>query len=256
MSWNGASRTSSGKEEDISTEGNSITIAGIGDLHVADSATRPCRDLFAEISERADVLALCGDLTNLGKTSEAEMLAEDLRSCTIPTVAVLGNHDFECGQTEEVVRILQDAGVRFLEDQVHEIAGVGFAGVKGFAGGFDSRMLGSFGEEPIKSFVAEVMNECNRLENALHALDTDRIVIVLHYAPIAATIEGEPKEIFPFLGSSRLAETIDRFDVKAVLHGHAHHGTYAGRTAKGIPVYNCARTIEKDSGRPYALIEV
>jgi Icc-related predicted phosphoesterase len=233
-----------------------ITIAGIGDLHVSETDAHPCRDLFAEISERADVLALCGDLTNLGKPKEAEILAEDLRSCRIPVIAVLGNHDFECGQAEEVTRILQDAGVKFLEGQVHEVKGVGFAGVKGFAGGFDSRMLGAFGEEAVKTFVAETVNEAMRLENALHALDTDRVVIILHYAPVAATIEGEPKEIFPFLGSSRLAETIDRFDVRAVLHGHAHHGSYAGRTPKGIPVYNCAQTIEKDSGKPYALIEV
>ena len=240
----------------MATAPKPLRIAGLADLHVEETAAHPYRDLFSEISDRADVLALCGDLTNFGKPAEAEILAEDLRSCSIPVLGVLGNHDLESGQGEEVVRILQQAGLCFLETRVREIAGVGFAGVKGFAGGFGRRMLSSFGETAIKAFVAETMNEAMRLENALHALQTERIVVLLHYAPIAGTLAGEATEIFPFLGSSRLAETIDRFRVKAVLHGHAHHGIYAGATPRGIPVYNCARPVAKDSGRPYALIEV
>jgi Icc-related predicted phosphoesterase len=231
-------------------------IAGIGDLHVGETAAGAWRELFAEISERADVLALCGDLTNLGAPREAEILADELATCRIPMVGVLGNHDFECGQPQEVTRILHDAGVHFLEGQSIEVAGIGFAGAKGFAGGFGARMLAPFGEPAIKQFVAEGVEEAIRLETALRALATERRVVVLHYAPIAATVEGEPKEIFPFLGSSRLAETIDRFGVGAVLHGHAHQGTYAAATPKGIPVYNCARSVAKPGGRPYALIEV
>lgn len=240
----------------MATARKPLTVAGLGDLHVEENADHRFRDLFSEISDRADVLALCGDLTNIGKPAEAELLAEDLRSCTIPVLGVLGNHDLESGEAEAVVRILQQAGLCFLETRVHEIGGVGFAGVKGFAGGFGRRMLSSFGEKAIKAFVGEAMDEAMRLENALHALQTERIVVLLHYAPIVATLEGEPAEIFPFLGSSRLAETIDRFQVSAVLHGHAHHGSYAGTTARGIPVYNCARPVAKASGRPYALIEV
>jgi Icc-related predicted phosphoesterase len=233
-----------------------ITVAGLGDLHAAEDTDRGLRELFREISERADVLALCGDLTNLGTPGEAEALAKDLESCRIPVVAVLGNHDHESGRPEEVERVLEGAGVRFLEDKVCRIHGVGFVGVKGFAGGFDRRMLGGFGEPAIKRFVAEAENEAMRLERSLCALDTERVVVVLHYAPIAATVEGEPKEIFPFLGSSRLGDTIDRFKVSVALHGHAHHGSYAGRTAKGVPVYNCAATVEKEGGRPYALLKV
>ena len=233
-----------------------LTVAGLADLHVEENAVHPYRELFAEISDRADVLALSGDLTNLGKHAEAEILAEDLQRSRIPVLGVLGNHDFESDQVEKVVQILQRAGLCFLETKVHEIRGVGFAGVKGFAGGFESRMLGAFGEEPIKHFVAATIAECLRLENALHLLATDRIVVLLHYAPVPATVIGEPEQIFPFLGSSRLAETIDRFPVSAVLHGHAHHGSYAGRTLKGIPVHNCARMVKKPGGRPYALIEV
>jgi Icc-related predicted phosphoesterase len=117
-------------------------------------------------------------------------------------------------------------------------------------------MLGPFGEPAIKAFVAEAENEAMRLERSLCALDAERVVVVLHYAPIAATVAGEPSEIFPFLGSSRLGDTIDRFKVSLVLHGHAHHGTYAGKTPKGVPVYNCAATVPKDGGRPYALLRV
>ena len=233
-----------------------LTIAGLGDLHVAESAVHPCRDLFREASEQADVLVLCGDLTNLGTCREAEILAADLESCSIPVIAVLGNHDCESGQPQEVVRILRETGLRFLDSEVHEIDGVGFAGTKGFAGGFDNRMLSPFGEAAVKQFVNEAVTEAARLENNLRALKTERIVVVLHYAPVVGTVEGEPKEIYPFLGNSRLAETIDRFPVNAVLHGHAHQGAYMATTARGIPVYNCAHSVTKPSGRPYALIEI
>lgn len=235
-----------------------ITVAGLGDLHVGGAeAERPYRELFAEISGRADVLALCGDLTNLGRPDEAEMLAEELRACTIPVVGVLGNHDLECGHVEAVERILRQGGVHLLGEHVCEVKGVGFAGVKGFAGGFGDRMLGAFGEAAIKAFVNEAVGEALKLENALRQLShVARKVVVLHYLPIAGTAAGEPCEIYPFLGSSRLAETIDRYDIRAVLHGHAHHGSYEGRTAKGIAVYNCALHVPKASGRPYALIRV
>lgn len=203
-------------------------------------------------------MALCGDLTNFGKTREAEILAEDLRHCTIPVVAVLGNHDYECGQPEEVVRILRSAGVTVLDEQAVEIAGVGFAGVKGFVGGFGRGELGAFGEQAIKGFVEESINEARKLENALRSLRTDRCVAVLHYAPIAATVAGEPPEIFPFLGSSRLAEAIDRFDnVRFAVHGHAHRGTFEGKTPGGVPVYNCAQfVVTERMGRPYALFSL
>lgn len=240
------------------SETRPVIVAGLGDLHVSESSAHPYRDLFAEIAEKADVLALCGDLTNLGRPHEAEILAEDLRSCRIPMVGVLGNHDLESGHGIEVRRILTQGGLKLLDEETHEIAGIGFAGVKGFAGGFGARMLSPFGEEAIKLFVTEAVNEAFHLENALHALaqETERLVVVLHYAPITETVVGEPLEIYPFLGSSRLAETIDRFPVKAVLHGHAHHGSAAGTTRTGVPVFNCAIPVAKATGRPYALVTV
>jgi Icc-related predicted phosphoesterase len=235
-----------------------LTLAAIGDLHVSETSQDRYRTLFEEISDKADVLALCGDLTNFGKISEAEILAEDLRHCTIPMVGVLGNHDYECGVPEEVTRIIQEAGVRMLGEQATVIEGVGFAGVKGFVGGFGRGELGAFGENAIKAFVDESREEARKLENALRSLRTERVVAVLHYAPIPETVEGEPLEIYPFLGSSRLAHAVDRFEnVKAVVHGHAHRGSYQGQTPGGVPVYNCAQyVVEPAFGRPYALLEI
>ena len=235
-----------------------ITVAAIGDLHVVETDEHRYRELFAEMSEVADVVALCGDLTNFGKTKEAEILAADMQACTIPIVAVLGNHDYECGQPEEVARILADAGATVLDEQATIVNGVGFAGVKGFIGGFDRGELGAFGESAIKTFVDESINEARKLENQLRTLRTDRAVAVLHYSPIAETVAGEPEPIFPFLGSSRLANAVDRFEnVKAVVHGHAHRGSYSGATPRGVPVYNCAQfVVQSRFNRPYALLEI
>jgi Icc-related predicted phosphoesterase len=235
-----------------------LTVAAIGDLHVTEDAVAPYREMFAEISRVADVLVLCGDLTNFGKSTEAEILAEDIRTCGIPVLGVLGNHDYECGQPEEVTRILHEAGMTVLDEQATEINGVGFAGVKGFMGGYGRGELAPFGEPIAKAFVDEVMKEARKLENALRTLRTERSVAVLHYSPVTDTLEGEPPEIFQYLGAQRLADPIDRFEhVKAVVHGHAHHGRYEGRTPRGIPVYNVAQFVLKPLfGRPYALIEV
>ncbi|HWT12542.1 MAG TPA: metallophosphoesterase [Allosphingosinicella sp.] len=235
-----------------------IKLAAVGDLHVTEASEHRYRDLFAEISEVADVLALCGDLTNFGKTREAEILAEDLRACTIPVVGVLGNHDYECGQADEVARILHGGGMTVLGEQAVIIEGVGFAGVKGFLGGFGRGELGAFGEPAIKQFVDEALDEARKLENALRTLKTERSVAVLHYAPVVDTVEGEPLEIYPFLGCSRLADAVDRFDnIAAVVHGHAHRGRHQGRTPRGTPVYNCALMVaEAELDRPYALIQV
>jgi Icc-related predicted phosphoesterase len=236
----------------------SVTVAAIGDLHVTENSTAPYRDMFAEISDAASILVLCGDLTNFGKTSEAEILAEDLRACTIPVLGVLGNHDYECGQHENVANILRDAGMTILDEQAVEVEGIGFAGVKGFIGGFGRGELAPFGEPEIKTFVEIAANEARKLENGLRSLRTERSVAVLHYSPILETLQGEPVEIHSYLGSARLADAIDRFDnVKAVVHGHAHHGTYEGKTMRGTPVYNCAQFVVNPLfGRPYALLEI
>ena len=242
----------------MASEDGKLRVAAIGDLHVMEDSVAPYRELFTEISGAADVLVLCGDLTNFGKTGEAEILAEDIRACSIPVLGVLGNHDYECGQPDKVCEILHQAGMTVLDEQAHEIDGVGFAGVKGFIGGYGRGELAPFGEPILKAVVDEVMNESRKLENQLRTLRTERSVAVLHYSPVVATIEGEPPEIFQYLGSQRLCEPIDRFDhVKAVVHGHAHHGTYEGRTPLGKPVYNVAQFVLRPLfGRPYALLEI
>ncbi len=214
-------------------------MAAVGDLHFgrAEQGT-PLRPLFAEVAERADVLALCGDLTDRGEPEEARALARVLTAVTIPIVAVLGNHDYESGKVDEVTRTLCDAGVRVLDGDSCEIEGIGFAGVKGFAGGFGRGTLGPWGEEIVKRFVQEALSEALKLETALGRLRTERRVALLHYSPIEGTVEGEPKEIYPFLGCSRLEEPLTRYPVDAVFHGHAHHGTLEGRTMNQVPVYN------------------
>jgi Icc-related predicted phosphoesterase len=235
-----------------------LRVAAIGDLHVMEDSIAPYRELFAEISNEAEVLVLCGDLTNFGKTKEAEILAEDIRACAIPVIGVLGNHDYECGQPENVTAILQSVGMKVLDEQAVEIEGVGFAGVKGFMGGYGRGELAPFGEPIAKAFVQEALDEARKLENQLRTLRTARSVAVLHYSPITDTIEGEPEAIFQYLGSQRLCDPIDRFEhVKAVVHGHAHHGTFEGKTPLGKPVYNVAQFVLKPlTGKPYAVIEV
>ncbi|KQY70333.1 metallophosphoesterase [Ensifer sp. T173] len=233
-----------------------VRIAAMGDLHVKEQDSPSYKELFSEVSQEADILVLTGDLTDLGKPREAELLVADLRSCSIPVVGVLGNHDYECGHVEEVRAIIKSSGMHLLEGQAVDLNGVGFAGVKGFAGGFGRFMLSSFGEPAIKAMVAESVEESMRLENALRQIRSERAMVVLHYAPIVETVEGEPIEIYPFLGSSRLAETIDRFPVSAVVHGHAHRGKYSGKTPGGAPVYNVASHVEKPTGKAYALLDL
>jgi Icc-related predicted phosphoesterase len=165
-------------------------------------------------------------------------MAKVLGSTPVPIVAVLGNHDYECDKVPEVTRILTDAGVRVLDGEAQEVLGIGFAGVKGFAGGFGRGALGPWGEPLIKRFVREALDEALKLETALSRLRTERRVALLHYSPIAGTVEGEPPEIYPYLGCSRLEEPLSRYPVDVVFHGHAHHGTVEGRTRNDVPVYN------------------
>jgi Icc-related predicted phosphoesterase len=235
-----------------------VKIAAIGDLHVTEDSVAPYRQLFLEMSDAADVILLCGDLTNFGRTSEAEILAEDIGECSVPVLGVLGNHDYEAGQPEVVERILHEAGMTFLGEQAVEIDGVGFAGVKGFIGGFGRGELAPFGEPEIKAFVDIANDEARKLENALRSLRTEKAVAVLHYSPTVETLEGEPIEIYQYLGSQRLADALDRFDnIAFAVHGHAHHGSYEGRTMHGTPVYNCAQFVLNDKfGKPYTLLEV
>ena len=237
-----------------------VRIAAVGDLHFGRAEYGPpLRALFGAVVEEADVLALCGDLTDTGEPEEARALARALSAASIPTVAVLGNHDYQSNKTDEVSRILCDAGVHVLDGSSYEVFGVGFAGVKGFAGGFGRGALGPWGEPTIKAFVQEALNEALKLETAIARLRTERRVVLLHYSPIEGTVEGEPKEIYPYLGSSRLEEPLSRYPVDAVFHGHAHHGTPEGRTKNDVPVYNVSISLLQrlaPEGRPFRLLEL
>jgi len=237
-----------------------VRIAAVGDLHFGRAEYGPpIRRLFGEVAEQADVLALCGDLTDTGEPEEARALARALGTATMPTVAVLGNHDYQSNKTPEVSRILCDAGVHVLDGNSYETLGVGFAGVKGFAGGFGRGALGPWGEQIIKTFVQEALNEALKLETALARLRSERRIVLLHYSPIEGTVEGEPKEIYPYLGSSRLEEPLSRYPVDAVFHGHAHHGTAESRTKTDVPVYNVSLSLLQrlqPEGRPFRILEV
>jgi Icc-related predicted phosphoesterase len=237
-----------------------LRIAALGDVHVSKTSQGLFHALFTQISSTADVMLLCGDFTDYGLPDEARILARELTaSVKIPVIAVLGNHDYEAGKQDEIRSILTDAGVTVLDGEATEVHGVGFAGVKGFAGGFGRGALGPWGERIIKQFVQEAVDESLKLEAALARLRTHRRVAVLHYAPVRATCEGEPPEILPYLGSSRLEEPINRYRVSAVFHGHAHRGTAEGRTATGVPVYNVAMPLLarlNPDRPPYLIVEL
>jgi Icc-related predicted phosphoesterase len=223
-----------------------IRVAAVGDLHCTKTSEGALQPLFAEMAESADIIALAGDLVDYGLPEEAHVLARELSvavKAKVPVLAVLGNHDFEDGQQEEVTRILCEAGVTILDGDAVEIKGVGFAGVKGFCGGFGRRALEPWGEPAIKSFVREALDEALKLESGLGRLRSRNRIALLHYSPIQGTVEGEPLEIYPFLGSSRLEDPINRYEVDAVLHGHAHHGSPEGRTSTQIPVYNVSMSL-------------
>jgi Icc-related predicted phosphoesterase len=237
-----------------------LRIAAIGDIHVSKSSQGTFHALFSQISHTAEVLLLCGDFTDYGLPEEARILARELTSSVnIPVIAVLGNHDYEAGKEAEITQILSDAGVSVLDGEATEVQGVGFAGVKGFCGGFGRGALGPWGEQATKRFVQEAIDEALKLETALARLRTTRRVAVMHYSPVRATVEGEPPEIFPYLGSSRLEEPINRYRVSAVFHGHAHRGTAEGRTAAGVPVYNVAMPLMarlNPDRPPYLVVEL
>jgi Icc-related predicted phosphoesterase len=237
-------------------------IAAVADIHVRESDKGKWVNYFKEASAKADVLIIGGDLTDTGDEVEAQVLAEELKACTIPVVAVLGNHDYEKGRHKLIRQIVQNENVHILNGEAIVIGNVGFAGIKGFGGGFDNYMLSMFGEGAMKAFVQEAVDEALHLDRALARLDADhpdiKKIAVMHYSPIKETVVGEPEAIFPFLGCSRLADPLVRRQVVAAFHGHAHVGTLEGATAGGVKVYNVAKPILLKAGYtvPFYVLEV
>jgi Icc-related predicted phosphoesterase len=246
----------------MTTPKETVRLAAVGDVHCGKNSQGALQALFAQIAEAADVLVLCGDLTDYGLADEARVLAKELAplfKAQVPVIAVLGNHDFEAGHPDQVRQVLCDAGVSMLDGESCEVLGVGFAGAKGFAGGFGRATLGAWGEPAVKHFVQEALDETLKLESALARLRTPQRVAVLHYAPIKATVEGEPVEILPWLGCGRLEEPLVRYPVQAVVHGHAHNGAPEGRARGDIPVYNVALPLLRKTypdRPPFRLLEI
>ena len=239
-----------------------IRVATVADVHVKEADKGKWTDYFKEVSVKADILVIAGDLTDTGDEMEAQVLADELKACNIPVVAVLGNHDYEKGRHKLIRQILTKQGVCILDGEAVVIKEVGFAGIKGFGGGFDKHMLSFFGEGAMKAFVQEAVDEALHLDRALARLDAEhgevKKIAVLHYSPIKETVIGEPEPIYPFLGCSRLAEPLNRHKVLAAFHGHAHVGTFEGKTSDGVSVFNVAKPILLKKGYtfPYFLFEV
>ncbi len=235
-----------------------MRIAALADLHFTPAAYEGIKTLMERVRDEADVLLLAGDLTNYGKASEMEPLLNVLVRLRLPIVAVLGNHDYESGQEAELMKMMTEEGIKVLDGTAYERDGVGFAGTKGFIGGFGRGVLTAFGEPEIKRIVQASIDEALKLERAMSQLRTEKRVVVLHYAPVVGTVTGEPAEIFPYLGTSRLAEVVDRHGANLVVHGHAHHGGREGKTVGGVPVYNVALHLLQTQQPPaaYRLFEV
>lgn len=241
----------------MSSDAKPLRIAAAADLHYSRLSKAHLATLFTKASKNADVLLLCGDLTDYGHVEEARVLAEDIRAhATIPVLAVLGNHDYETGHAMEIIETLDKVNVQVLDGESVEIKGVGFAGVCGFGGGFGQLMLDPWGEPLIKAFVQEAVDQANRLERALSRLHTRQRVVLLHYGPIRETIIGEDPELFPFLGCSRLEDPLNRFKVDVVFHGHAHNGSPIGHTSANIPVFNVALPLLAKTQPEHALFKL
>lgn len=234
-------------------------VAAVGDLHCTEEFKGAILPKLRSVDDEAEVLLLCGDLTDRGTVNEAEVLAGELAPLRLLKLGVLGNHDLETGHADEVRKILHQAGVHLLDGETWKIdQDLGFAGVKGFAGGFGDHVLQSWGEEPIKQFVMEALDESLKLETALAKLRTTKRVALMHYSPLRGTVVGEPPEIHAFLGTSRLQVPINRYHAAAVFHGHAHRGTHHDRTNRDVPVYNVAAPLLRrmTPSREYVVVEV
>jgi Icc-related predicted phosphoesterase len=218
-----------------------MRIAAVGDLHCRADTRKNIGTALAGVDSEAQCLLLAGDLTDHGTAEEAAWLAEELSQFKVTKVAVLGNHDYESGQEAVVKQKLEEAGIRVLDGEPLALGDeMGIAGIKGFAGGFEHAQLQRFGEVPLKAFVDACIAEELKLENALFQLRTRVRIALLHYSPCRPTLEGEPLEIYPFLGATRLSGPIDQLRPAAVFHGHAHRGTLRGATRGAVPVYNVA----------------
>jgi Icc-related predicted phosphoesterase len=221
-----------------------VRVAAAGDIHASQAARERVRRAFSEVEPRADLVLLAGDLTTTGLPDEAQVLADACAGLSIPVFAVVGNHDCHAGRHEELVATLEAGGIQVLDGAAKTCTAggieVGIVGTKGFVGGFAGAMLPDFGEPILREVYAETTRDAEAIADGLiHIVHCDVKIVLLHYAPVAATLEGEPEGIHVLLGSERLALPIAEHGADLVLHGHAHAGTFEGRIGS-IPVYNVA----------------
>jgi uncharacterized protein len=221
-----------------------IRIAAAGDVHASEATRERVVRAFEQVEGEADVILLAGDLTTTGEPEQAQVLADACRDISIPVFAVLGNHDYHVGRSADVCAVLEEAGVLMLDRswRTCTIAGLelGVVGTKGFVGGFPGAVLPDFGEPLLRRVYAETTLEAEAIAKGLQEIvHCDLRVVLLHYAPVQATIEGEPEGIHVMLGSDRLATPIAEYGADLVLHGHAHAGSFEGGIGQ-IPVYNVA----------------
>ncbi len=224
-----------------------IRVAAVGDVHAGKRSPPEWVAGCARLASEADLLVYAGDLTQHGALVEAEALIAPLKETGVPTVAVLGNHDYNLDEEAAMRRMLERAGVCVLEGSgiTLDVGGcrVGIAGCKGFGGGFSGASATAFGEEAMKAFVRVTRAAADALGAALAALRCDLRIAVTHYSPARDTLAGEKPELYPFLGSYLLGATIDACAVDLAVHGHAHHGTERGITPGGTPVRNVAMPV-------------
>lgn len=238
---------------------STVRIAAVGDVHIGEEDAGAYRAAFARVNDEADILLLAGDLTRRGTEAEMKVVAAELAEVRVPILAVFGNHDHESGKVHEGMCILRDRGVHVLDGDVFELNDqVGFAGIRGYMGGFGRWTLTAFGEDATKRLVQCAIDEVQKLEFALRRLSTPVRVVLTHYAPSVETVTGEPEQIFPFLGNDRMAEPMERFGASVAFHGHAHHGTFRGQTAGGVPVFNVAHALvaREGAGELYFVYEI
>jgi Icc-related predicted phosphoesterase len=229
---------------EVHRNGQPLRVAAAGDIHAEESRRAELAEAFARVEGEADLVLLAGDLTTHGEPEQARVLADACRGLSIPVVGVLGNHDWHANRRDEVVAALIAGGIRLLDREwaVFDVAGteVGIVGVKGFVGGFPDSELADFGEPSLRRVYAETTEEVEALARGLEAIASCPLrIVLLHYAPTTTTLEGEPRVIWAFLGSDRLAAPIAEHRPDLVLHGHGHLGTFEGFIG-AVPVYNVA----------------
>lgn len=232
-------------------------IAAVGDLHCRESQRDEIAAAFAQIAGEVDAILLAGDLTTHGEPEQAQILADACDPLDTPVMTVLGNHDWHSNRRDDVVDVLLDAGIVVLDRDhaILDIGGVdvGVVGLKGFVGGFEGYTIPDFGEPLLRAVYDETSGDVQALDSGLREIAACAIrIVLLHYAPVTATLEGEPREIWAFLGSDRLAAPIAEHRPHLVLHGHAHAGTFAGAVGD-VPVYNVSAPV---IGRDFCVFEL